>query len=61
MAWSSGSINLKAAQTIFLDVCIKEIKIAEKTVGYTATINGVACTQTSLTQLCQDLWKSTRR
>jgi hypothetical protein len=56
MAWSTASIKLEAAQTIFIGTSIAPIDIGGKTVGYRANFQGQAIESASLTALCSDLW-----
>jgi hypothetical protein len=56
MAWSTASIKLEAAQTIFLGASITPIDIGGKTVGYRASYQGQTIESPSLTALCAELW-----
>jgi hypothetical protein len=56
MAWSTASIKLEAAQTIFTGVSIAPIDIGGKTAGYRANFQGQAIESASLTALCAELW-----
>jgi hypothetical protein len=56
MAWSTASIKLEAAQTIFLGASITPIDIGGKTVGYRASYQGQTIESPSLTALCSELW-----
>lgn len=56
MTWNTASIKLAAAQAIFSDACIDEVKIGDKTVGYTAHYRGGKVEDRSLTALCKMLW-----
>jgi hypothetical protein len=56
MAWSTASIKLEAAQTIFTGTSIAPIDIGGKVVGYRAQFQGQAIESASLTALCSELW-----
>jgi hypothetical protein len=56
MTWNTASIKLAAAQAIFEDANIAEVKINDKTVGYTAFYRGGKVEDYSLTALCKTLW-----
>jgi hypothetical protein len=56
MAWSTASIKLEAAQTIFTGASIAPIDLGGKTVGYRANFQGQAIESASLTTLCAELW-----
>jgi hypothetical protein len=56
MAWSTASIKLEAAQTIFTGAAIAPIDIGGKTVGYRAQFQGQSIESASLTALCAELW-----
>lgn len=57
MAFPTGTIRLAAAKNIFTDVTFREIKIADKVAGYSATMPGYPDLEhTSLTELCHSLW-----
>jgi hypothetical protein len=56
MAWSTASIKLEAATTIFTGASIAPIEIAGKTVGYRAQHQGQTIESPSLTALCSELW-----
>jgi hypothetical protein len=56
MAWSTASIKLEAAQTIFTGTAIAPIDIGGKTVGYRAQFQGQSIESASLTALCSALW-----
>jgi len=58
MAFTQGTINLRAAQLIFAGADIQEIRIADRVAGYRATVNGQTIEDTGLTALCAALWKS---
>jgi len=60
MAFATNTINLRAAQTIFVGANIQEIRIADRVAGYRATVNGQTIEDTGLTALCAALWKSQR-
>ncbi|EKU99713.1 hypothetical protein Lepto7375DRAFT_1781 [Leptolyngbya sp. PCC 7375] len=53
MAWAKGTIKLQAAKRIFKQFNIKEEKLGDKVVGYSAQINQSPITDTSLTNLCE--------
>lgn len=56
MSWNTVSIKLAAAQAIFEDANIAEVKIGDKTVGYTAHYRGGKVEDHTLTGLCKMLW-----
>lgn len=56
MAFPAGTINLKAAQSIFLDCEIEPIEVGAKTVAYKAKFNGQDLQEVGLTDLCRRLW-----
>ncbi|MBW4444386.1 MAG: hypothetical protein KME10_24835 [Plectolyngbya sp. WJT66-NPBG17] len=57
MTFPAHTIRLGAAQAIFSNANISEIKIGDKTVGYRAMFNG-AIEDAALTSLCQRLWQA---
>jgi hypothetical protein len=56
MGFPTGTIRLAAAQIIFAECDIQEIKLNGKTVGYRAAHNGLELQDFSLTGLCRLLW-----
>lgn len=56
MAFPKGTIKLLAAQEIFTDCNIIELKIGDEVAGYKATHNGQELQNKSLTKLCKILW-----
>ena len=61
MTFANDTIKLKAAQSIFADADIQEVKIGGQVVGYKAAIDGVTHENVGLTALCKTLWESQRK
>lgn len=56
MAFPKGTIKLLAAQEIFTDCHIIELKIGDEVAGYSATYKGEKISNKSITKLCAILW-----
>ena len=58
MTFPANTIKLGAAQAIFAEAKIEEIRIGDRIVGYEANFDGKTLQQTSLTTLCRSLWSA---